>query len=253
MNFDDLYMLKLGIRMSDYNVVNKYFSKVKNRLDDEVQEYLNTYCTDMRIIAMFDKNKKFTFNLSRMLKSTFKNDEIIKKALEKVEEVNYFNHDDSIIINILRNNNTSKKLTLFEHFLNLQKFNLNKKNTNGETNSQILIKENPTDTDAVFLEKLEKTSANRTESNSFLFYNTTLSKEYKSLEIANFITSNQVSIKINLEDIEYHLLKLNLKLRKMFDFNPIYLTDNQTNSCLSQLHLCILHNFILNKLVLEKI
>lgn len=253
MNFDDLYMLKLGIRLSDYNTVNKFYSKVKNKLDDEVQEYLNIYCTDERIIALFDKNKKFSFDLFKMLKSTFKNEEIIKKYLDKIKDLNKINDDESIIIDTLRNKNTSKKLNLFENYLKNKNFFLNSKNSSGETNSQILLKENPTDIDAVFLEKLEKTSSNRTESNSFLFYNTSLPSQYDKAEISNFINSTEQSIKINLEDIECHLLKLNLKLRRMFDFTPIYLTDNQTDSTMSQLHLSILHNFILNKLLLEKI
>jgi hypothetical protein len=164
-----------------------------------------------------------------------------------------FKDDESIIINTLKNKNTAKKLNLFDFFLNEKKNLLNKKNQAGETNSQILLKENPTDTDSVFLEKLEKTSQNRTESNTYLFYNTSLPKDYNKVNISNFINSTNESIKINLEDIEYHLLKLNLKLRRMFDFTPIYLRDNQTSSTLSELHLNILHNFILNKLLLEKI
>lgn len=253
MNFDDLYMLKLGIRLSDYNAVNKYYSKVRNRLDDEVQEYLNTYCTDVRIIEMFEKNKKFNFNIFQMLRSTFNNDEIIKKYIKNVPDVNKFNDSESIITTVLRNQNPKKKINLFQIFLSNQNFFLNKKNENGETNSQILLKETPTDTDAVFLEKLEKKSANRTADNTFLFYNTSLPKVYNKSDIKNFINSKEESIKINLEDIEFHLLKLNLKLRKMFDFTPIYLSDNKTDSTLSQLHLSILHNFILNKLILEKI
>jgi hypothetical protein len=253
MNFDDLYMLKLGIRLSDYNAVNKYYSKVRNRLDDEVQEYLNTFCTDIRIIEMFEKNKKFNFNIFQMLRSTFNNDEIIRKYLNKVSDVNNFDESESIITTVLRNYNTKKKINLFQNFLSNPNFILNNKNSNGETNSHILLKENPTDTDAVFLEKLEKTSKNRTPENSSLFFSTSLPKEYNKQEISSFINLNQESININLEDMEFHLLKLNLKLRRMFDFSPIYFSDNHTYSTLSQLHLSILHNFILNKLILEKI
>jgi hypothetical protein len=253
MNFDDLYMLKLGIRLSDYDAVKRYYSKVRNRLDDEVQEYLNMFCTDIRIIEMFEKNKKFNFNIFQMLRSTFNNDEIVRKYLNKFTDVNKFDDRQSFITTLLRNNNTKKKITIFQNFLSNPNFILNTKNHKGETNSQILLKENPTDTDAVFLEKLEKTSKNRTLENSYLFFSTNLPKEYNKQQISNFINSSQESVKINLEDIEFHLLKLNLKLRKMFDFSPIYLSDSNTSSTLSQLHLSILHNFILNKLILEKI
>lgn len=268
MNYDDLYMLKLYIRMSDYENTLKHLKKVpKNKLDAEVYDYISTYCNDIRIFKLFEnKTMNFQLFILQFLKNPFNNFEIIKyfvgdkdKSTSLSKNLNFITEDDeSIMINTIKNTNSNKKLKLMELLTN--KLDLNIKNNKGETNSQIILKGNPTDIDGVILEKLENLTKNKTEENSYLFNknNDTSNVSMLSIDkpkesITNFINEPEESVKLNLADVEYNLLRLNFRLRRMYEFYPIYLQDVKIDNRLSQLHLNILNNFIFDKLLLEKI
>jgi hypothetical protein len=253
MNFDDLYYLKLAIRLSDYNGVNKYLSKNKSKLDIEVYDYLNYYCTDIRIFKLFDKFKAY-INPYTMAKTTFNNTEVFKHYLNNGVDINRFKDtDESVLTNILNNKNLTKRAVVFEYLLTRGDLDLNSKNSNAETNSQIMLKVDPTSPEGVYLEKLERLTKDMNEKNSFLFTNRdVLTNNTQSID--NFVEEPVESLKINFHDIEFHLLGLNLKLKRMFSFTQINLSErDSTYKTLSELHLSILHNFILNKLLLDKI
>jgi hypothetical protein len=254
MNFDDLYYLKLAIRLSDKNGVNKYISKCRGKFDSEVYEYISYYCTDINIFKLVEKYiDKTKLNPLIMAKTTFNNSEIFKYFVENSKiDLNQFKDEESIIINALLNKNLTKRNTLFEYLLNNKSLNLNSKNSNSETNSQIILNSNPTDAEGIILEKFENLAKAKTEETAYLFNSTqVLSKDINSIN--GFIREPTDSIKLNFNDIEYELLKINLKLKKMFSFNSFSLSRDPIYSSLTSLHSSILHNFILNKLLLDKI
>jgi hypothetical protein len=274
MNFDDLYMLKLSIRLSDYDNSYKYFKKLsKSKIDEQVYENLAYYNTDLRIFKMFEKdtnlkkhNYKFILNL---MKNPFNNFEIIEymvghlKNKEGIEN-KFYNNDESIVINLLKNSNSRKKIKTFEYILNyFDNFNFNERNSKGETNSQILLSENPTNIDSVFLEKIENLFKNKTEENKFLFFtdkgnisNRTNNKITIQEEIKNFLKAPKESYKIRFADIEYNLLRLNIKLRRMYEFSPIVLikeTALEENERFSRINIKTMEEFIFEKLLVDKI
>lgn len=275
MNFDDLYMLKLSIRISDFDNTNKYFKKLnKNKIrnDPEVLNFLFSYCNDLRIFKLFESdynkylNDKKKILILNLFSSNVNNLEIIKYVFEnmssslKDEYFHYTSDSKSILINTLQNSNSDKKLKLFDYFLN-NDFNFSNKN------SQILIEKNPTNLDAVFLEKIENLLKYKNDNNSFLFNNKTYSqfevlkisseKDGKLIKrsIENYINTPYESYKINFADIEYNLLKLNIALRKMYDVNPIYLHSTKFDNWqfYNKIHNSMLDNFILDKILLDKI
>jgi hypothetical protein len=286
MNFDDFYMLKLSIKISDYENSLKYFKKVnKKKIDKEFSDILTNYCYDLRIFQIFSRENFFLNNSFKhflnLLKTPVNNQEIIKymmrdntrefeKCLRKnISENKFYEGDEeSIMLNLMRNSNTIKKLKIFDYFLNLEptsmnEINLEVKSSKGQTNSQILISENPTNAEFILLEKIENFEKWKNEKNKFLFSkkniftNNPLQNAFDiENEIKNFISIPEESYKIGYADIEYNLIKLNLKLRKMYELNPFFLikeTSNEEKERLSKIHMKTLEDVIFNKLLLEKI
>ena len=83
MNFDDLYMLKLSVKISDYDNALKYFKKIsKKKFDKELTDIVTYYCSDLKIFQVFSK-EKFFMNGSfkyflNLLKTPVNNEEIIQ-------------------------------------------------------------------------------------------------------------------------------------------------------------------------------
>jgi len=296
MNFDDLYMLKLSIKISDYDNALKYFKKVnKKKIDNEVTDIISNYCSDLRIFQMFAKEKIFSTNTIRffltMLKNPVNNLEIIdyvitnkngqfdKNFKTQIFENNFYSEDSqSIILDTMRNTNINKKLKILDLLLNLEEkldagavasgeadFNFNSRNSKGQSNSQMLILENPTNADYILLEKIENLQKWKTDENKFLFKNESFifndnvsNKKNTSIEkeIQNYLRAPEESYKIGFADVEYNLTKLNLKLRKMYEVNPFYLikeTPNEEKERFAKIHMKTLDDVIFNKILLDKI
>jgi len=248
MKFDDSYMLNLSVKLSDYENAKKYKAKV----DEELIKVLFNYNTDKNVFNLFKKNK-FTNNpelILNLVANPFNNFEICKEYINnKDTNINKFFDENRSIITSLINSDSQKKLKLLSLLLENEKFEFNLKNENGLTNSQILSIENPTNIDTVFLEKVENLLKNKTDDNKHLFYN--LPKTSTEDHIKKFASEPQDSYKINFADIELNLLKLNLKLRKMYEFDIIKLSNDDIP--FNKLHLSIINNFLFDKLLLDKI
>jgi len=266
---DDLYKFKLSIRISDYGNASFYFKKVQNKIDNETYDYLSKYCTDTNIYNLIEKNcrsiknlynKNFLLNL---IKNPYDNVDIIIQNFEKGNyKVEDFIDDDSNrspIIFLFKNTNNLKKLRISEYLLN-KSFNFNSKNSNGQSISQILIDENPTDINAIFIEKIEKLLKTKSEENNFLFEDDSTVNNNKKVnsktiekEIKNYISEPDQSYKIQFADIEYHLLKLTMKLRRIYQVNTVNLSYIDNYKEMSQIHTASIEEFIFEKLLIDKI
>lgn len=276
MNFDDVYMLKMSIRISDYEKASNLFKKVGKKIsnDSEVVDCLSKYCTDLRIFNLFEQSSLFKNNdkiynpqfFLILMKNPFSNESIIKYYLasNKMKIDGFYDtfegSSQSALIKLLENTNNLKKLRVFEYLLNKDDFDFNKKNLKGETNSQILLSDNPTDMDAIFTEKVENLLKNKSKDNKNLFKGYTFhfspfTPKSKSIEeeVNNFISEPIESYKINFADIEYKLLKLNIKLRRMYQSSITNLSNLDLNKDLSKIHEGVLEDIIFEKLLLEKI
>jgi hypothetical protein len=268
MNFDDSYFLKFSIKLSDYKNAYKYYKRAKNKYDKDVEKNLALYNTDKKIIEMYKKNKIYNSEfLINLVKNPFDNFNILQdyfsnfpkntNNLLKIDD--FFDEDKSLLLTLLTSNtNSFKKLKTFDFLINNQNFDFNKKNHNGQTNSQILVASNPTDMDSVYLEKIEKLMQNKNEENKNLFYSSPKRSNNEIFSLTNleksikeFIHEPEESYKINFADMEFNLLKLNLKLRRMYEFDIIELSVNDSE--FNKMHTNIMNTFIFDKLLLEKI
>lgn len=250
MKFDDSYMLKLSVKLSDYENAKKYKS---SKVDEDLIKVLFNYNTDKNIFNLFKKNK-FINNpdlLLNLVANPFNNFEICEEYLNNNTIINKFFDINSSIITSLINSDSQKKIKLLSLLLENEKFDFNFKNENGLTNSQILSAENPTNIDTVFLEKVENLLKYKTEENKHLFYN--LPKVSTEDHMKKLVSEPEDSYKINFADVELNLLKLNLKLRKMYEFDIIKLSNDDLNLPLNKLHIQIINNFLFEKLLLDKI
>ena len=178
MNFDDFYMLKLSIKISDYDNALKYYKKTRSKFDNEIFDNLSLFNKDFKIYSLFLKEKIHTFDfLLNMVKNPFNNYDLIVNFIDnnnnsKIQIDHFYDKNKSLMLTLLQNPMESrKKLKLFDYFLNLENFNFNVKNCDCQTNSNILVENNPTDIDSVYLEKIEKLLKNKNEENKFLFFN----------------------------------------------------------------------------------
>jgi hypothetical protein len=257
MKLDDDYMFTLSLRVSDYEEAARLYKKAKSAQSEKNYHFLALYCKDLRIYNMFNKTKLNTYeHLFSLIKNPYDNSQIIKKCLveKKVNPCEYWN-GDSLILNLIRSKNSVKKIKILEYLLNEMSFDFNRKNSASQTNSQILLNENPTDLDSVFIEKIEKKTNMKNSDNSYLF---TKNLDFFSginleSEIKKFVKSPLDSLKINFCDVELDLLRLNLKLRKMYDFQINKLNHNEELQEMNEIHLKILNTFLTDKILLEKI
>jgi hypothetical protein len=246
MNFDNMYYLNLAIRISDYKGVAKYINRCE--LNPEIYDNISYYCTDLQTFKLIEKYiPKGVLNKYIMTRTTFNNTDVFKYYVKEINGFNESNSEESILLNTLNNKNSTKKWNLFDYLFN--NIDFNSKNINAETNSQIMLRADPTNTDGIYLEKLERLTKDRSTKNDYLFK----CMDSLSQPVENFIDEPAESLRINFNDIEYHLLRLNMKLKKMFSFTQIKLADEDTYKTLTDLHISILNNFILNKLLLDKI
>ncbi len=147
MNFDDQYMFNLSLKISDYENANKLYKKIYRKINQETYDNLSKYCTDLKIYNLFEKNNKNINNLNFLLNlmtNPYNNIQIIKQHLENIK-TNYkidefVDNDNSVLLNLLKNSNNFKKLTISEFLLDknsISFFDFNKKNNIGQKNSQI--------------------------------------------------------------------------------------------------------------------
>lgn len=267
MNFDENYLLKLYIKLSDYENVNKYCKKTKNKYDLEIGKNLSLFNNDLKIFDLYKKNKIYNSEfLLNLVKNPFNNFCILKDYLlhfskqsnNQINIDNFFDEEKSLLLTLLTSStNSFKKLKTFEFLINNEDFDFTKKNKNGQTNSQIMVATNPTDMDSVYLEKIEKLITNKNEKNKHLFYyknnscNEIFSISNLEKSIKDYIEEPEQSYKINFADVEFNLLKLNLKLRRMYEFEINELSFNDSE--FSKIHSNIMNTFIFDKLLLEKI
>jgi hypothetical protein len=268
MNFDDAYLLKLSIKLSDYENALKHFKKSRNKFDQENEKNLALFNTDFRIFNLYKNYKIYHSDfLLNLIKNPFNNFILLRDYLanSKIKMDEFYDEDKSVMLTLLTSNISSiKKLKTFEFLLKNENFDFNVKNKNGQTNSQILVSANPTDMDSVYLEKIEKLMQNKNMENKFLFYprnvndlhsNSQNSLNSQELEksIREFVKEPKESFKINFADIELSLLKLNLKLRRMYEFDINDLSSFSDDSAYTKMHTSIMNNFIFDKLLLDKI
>ena len=76
---------------------------------------------------------------------------------------------------------------------------------------------------------------------------------YLEKEIKNYITEPDQSYKIQFADIEYHLLKLTMKLRRIYQVNTVNLSYIDNYKEMSQIHTASIEEFIFEKLLIDKI
>jgi hypothetical protein len=268
--------------------------KNKNLLNnnEEILINLSTFCKNPEIFKLFIQNKHIDFSDSKdndvnkstntknnlvlnLFSNPFNNVNAIKFLLNvnKNDKGNLKNklnlnlnfikdENKSVLISVAKNSNITKKLNSYNLLLtNMLNYNPNFliKNSKGETQAQILSSEDPVNIDTVFIEKLEKLKKFENSENKFLF-----SKNYvpdlKSTDIdikeniCNYIKEPSESYKIGFADIEFKLLLLNLKLRKMYEININNLHNHKSDAGhLTKLHFNLLDEFIFEKLLLDKI
>ena len=110
MKFDDDYLLKLSVRISDFQTVNKLKNKVKQ--DEKIYNTLAQFCKDERVYKLFsNKTYKKADHLLLLFKNPFDNSNIIQNYLssEKIK-ADDFHNDDSAVLCLMRNQNNLKKI-----------------------------------------------------------------------------------------------------------------------------------------------
>lgn len=256
MNFDDAYMLKLAIRVSDYDRVNKHIKGVKNVNPCDLYNFLSLYNKDLRIFKLISsKCKVANMNqyLLNMLGNPFDNKETVLDVMKGIKDLNYFVNDkESVVTSLCKTSIEIKKMDLLEYLLKHDTYNFNAKNKIGESNSQIISDKDTVNVDSLFVEKIENLLKYSNENNKHLFFEDKTFPLEK--QIKNFINEPNDSLDIKLADIEYKLLKLNITLRKMYEVNNLSLSENLTVDMnkLNKIHTSVIESFLFETL-LEKI
>lgn len=218
--------------------------------------------------------KNFTFDFSNFKKPEDSNCNSVITNIALYNNLKfikiYENFLDFFLNNLEFNNNLNNNFDINNKSLIQKNFFLEKNDT-GETSSQIILKSDPTNVNGNLLEKFETALKYVTPENSYLFKEE--NDKFKSENGAEHIYTNnrkndneivkkiiekiinepELSLKNNLADIEFKLLKLNLKLRKMYEFEPLYLKRNNLEIKFNIIHDQILNDLILNRIVLDKI
>ena len=180
-------------------------------------------------------------------------------------------------------------LHLYLH-IKIENLNLHIKNDKGITLSKQYLSSNYTDIDGLFLEQLENsyhTKENLKYSNSYInrinssnsdlqppphisqsnitqssiinlpsLNQSNSSEDYIMTGIDNYINEAKDSLELNLKDIEFNMFRININLRKLYNFNTHsikgVLDSNNRNENFNRFHSEELEKFLFEKF-LEKI